>query len=277
MVEPLPTPTVPPPWLIAHLDDRELRVLDVRWSLAGGAEVAAYRAGHIPGATFLDLDRVLAAPPGPRGRHPLPDPEEFGRAIRAAGVSSGSQVVVYDQVTGAAARAWWLLRACGLERVAVLDGGLGAYLAAGGALSRQVPKPPPGDLRPSGFSGQVPADLIPHLQEQGYLVLDARSADRYRGVPNPLDPRPGHLPGAKSLPWTELFPGGFRLEGDVVRSRLRELGHTGQPIIAYCGSGVTACALLLALEGAQVGDVHLYPGSWSEWAADPSRPVEREP
>jgi thiosulfate/3-mercaptopyruvate sulfurtransferase len=196
--------------------------------------------------------------------------------MREAGVSSRSRVVAYDQVTGAAARAWWLLRAAGVEQVSVLDGGLGAYLEAGGVLSQEVPEPPPGDLSPRGFSGQVSADLIPRLQEQGHLVLDARSQDRYHGVPNPLDPRPGHLPGAKSLPWMELFPEGFRLDGEAVQSRLRELGHSGQPIIAYCGSGVTACALLLALEGAQVKDIHLYPGSWSEWAGDPSRPVERE-
>ena len=275
-MEPLPTPTVQPHWLLLHHRESELRILDVRWSLTGGADEASYHVGHIPGATFVDLDRTLAGPAGPKGRHPLPDPEEFGRTMRAAGISATSRVVVYDQVTGAAARAWWLLRASGLEQVAVLEGGLEAYSAAGGALSQRVPDLPPGDLNPSSFTGHVSADLIPGLQEQGYMVLDARTHDRYRGVPNPLDPRPGHLPGAKSLPWTEVFPQGYRLHPDTVRERLHRLGHSGEPIIAYCGSGVTACALLMALEGAGVKNLHLYPGSWSEWAADPSRPVELE-
>ncbi len=273
-MEPLPIPTVPPQWLLRHLGDSDLRILDIRWTLADGPDASGYATGHIPGASFIDLDRVLAGPPGPGGRHPLPPPDEFGREMREVGISVGSRVVVYDQVTGAAARAWWLLRAAGVAQVAVLDGGLDAYLRAGGVLSQQVPTPTPGNLRVESFSGQVSAELIPQLQQRGYWVLDARAGDRYHGAPNPLDPRPGHLPGARSLPWAELFTEDSRLDHEGARRRLRELGHSGQPIIAYCGSGVTACALLLALEAAGAPELHLYPGSWSEWAADPAKPVE---
>ncbi|MHB1499773.1 MAG: sulfurtransferase [Candidatus Dormibacteria bacterium] len=273
----MPSPTVPAEWLLEHQQDPELCILDVRWSLASGAETAAYGAGHIPGAVFLDLDRDLAGRPGSSGRHPLPDPAQFGESMRRAGVSSRSSVVAYDEVTGAAARAWWLLQAAGHPRVGVLDGGLRAYLEAGGILSPTLPRPAPGNFRATGFKGAVPADLIPELQQRGYLVLDARAHDRYSGSPNPLDPRPGHIPKATSLPWTELYQGGRQASPDEAGRRLQAAAHRGQPIIAYCGSGVTACALLLALEAAGVQDLHLYPGSWSEWAADETRPVEIGP
>lgn len=270
----MPTPTVAPSWLLAHLARQDLRILDVRWALQSGSQRAAYDAGHIPGSVFVDLDSDLAGPPGAMGRHPLPSLERFCEAMRAAGVSSDSSVVIYDEVTGAAARAWWLLKSCGHDRVAVLDGGLSAYLEAGGELTDEPTTVVPGTLSASQFGHTIPADLIRARQDQGHLVLDARARDRYRGAPNPLDPRPGHLPGAKSLPWTDLYRAGVLLEREEIRRRLQEVGHDKeQPVVAYCGSGVTACALLLGLAAAGLDQLYLYPGSWSEWAADPSRPV----
>jgi thiosulfate/3-mercaptopyruvate sulfurtransferase len=273
----MPTPTVTPAWLLAHLASEDLRVLDVRWSLQSGAQRAAYNAGHVPGAVFVDLDADLAGRPGPEGRHPLPPLDSFCEAMRQAGVSSTSSVVIYDEVTGAAARAWWLLTSCGHRQVAVLDGGLSAYLASGGELTDEPTTVSPGDLTASQFARTIPADLIEVRQDQGHLVLDARARERYLGERNPLDPRPGHLPGARSLPWTDLYPEGLLLERQEIRRRLREAGHNPeQPVVAYCGSGVTACALLLGLAASGVEHLYLYPGSWSEWAADPSRPVSTE-
>lgn len=270
----LPVPTVTPEWLVAHLTDGDLRILDTRWSLAAGSERGAYEAGHIPGSVFIDLDLELAGPPGRGGRHPLPEPAIFGAAMRRAGISTDSSVVVYDEVTGAAARAWWLLRTSGHELVSVLDGGLSAYLAIGGPLSTDPPKLGEGGFTASVFASAVPATAVQSRQEVGDLVLDARTSERYRGERNPLDPRPGHLPGARSLPWMDLYRNGRLGTPHEIRGRLEELGYREQPVIAYCGSGITACALLLALEAAGVGGLHLYPGSWSEWAGEPTYPVE---
>jgi thiosulfate/3-mercaptopyruvate sulfurtransferase len=273
-MEDLPVPFVSPAWLLAHLGDPDLRILDARWSLAGGAGSEEYRQGHVPHALFIDLDHELASPPGPGGRHPLPDPERFSAAMRERGVGAQSRVVVYDQATGAAARAWWLLRAAGHPLVSVLDGGLGAYLEVGGALTAEIDQLAPGDFAAGGFQGWLPADEIAPAQAGGAVVLDARSRDRFRGDPNPLDPRPGHLPGARSLPWTELYEDGrVRGRGEVLERLAAAHDQTG-PVVAYCGSGVTACALLLALNSAGFDTGRLYPGSWSEWGGDHSRPAE---
>ena len=269
-----PQPLVQPDQLIRHLGAPDLVVLDVRWSLERGAERQAYRAGHIPGAEFVDLDQELAAPAGPRGRHPLPKVESFAADMRRHGVSASSQVVVYDEVTGAAARAWWMLRAAGHRRVAVLDGGLQAYLEAGGRLTSELPAPRAGDFQTTGFESWVGAAGLETCRDEGTLVVDARARGRYLGQPNPLDPRPGHIPGAVSLPWTDLFEEGRLRPAAELRRLLGESGAGDRPVVVYCGSGVTACAVLLALEVAGGGPGRLYPGSWSEWAADPSRPVQ---
>jgi thiosulfate/3-mercaptopyruvate sulfurtransferase len=269
-----PQPLVQPDHLIRQLGASDLVVLDVRWSLERGPERQAYLAGHIPGAEFLDLDQELAAPAGPRGRHPLPAVASFAASMRRHGVSGSSQVVVYDEVTGAAARAWWMLRAAGHRRVAVLDGGLRAYLQAGGRLTAELPSPRPGDFQANGFESWVGADGLETCRDQGSVVVDARARARYLGQPNPLDPRPGHLPGAVSLPWTDLFERGRLRPAAELRRLLGESGAGERPVVVYCGSGVTSCAVLLALEVAGVGGGRLYPGSWSEWAADPSRPVQ---
>ncbi len=273
----LPSPLVQPSWLLQHQGSPELVVLDVRWSLERGAERDSYRAGHVPGARFVDLDRDLADPPGPGGRHPLPDPGRFAAAMRSCGVSRRSRVVAYDQVTGAAARAWWMLRAAGHPDVAVLDGGLAGYLEAGGHLETEEAEPAPGDFRARDFSGWLGADAVATCRDRGTVVLDARARSRYLGEPNQLDPRPGHLPGARSLPWTELYRSGRVRPAAEVRQLLAELGGRERPVVVYCGSGVTSCAVLLALTAAGLDGGALYPGSWSEWAADPQREVSLSP
>jgi thiosulfate/3-mercaptopyruvate sulfurtransferase len=254
-------------------------VLDVRWQLPTGADRHGYLEGHIPGAVFVDLDRQLAGPPGQRGRHPLPSAERFTAGMRAAGVSGNQPVIVYDESTSmAAARAWWLLRYFGHPEVAVLDGGLRAWVAAGGLLQTESPSTKGGDFvaRPGGMP-IVEADDVGELAARGVLI-DARAQERFGGLVEPIDPVAGHIPGARSRPTAEnLDSDGRFLEPSVLRAAFEALGVQGNlPIAAYCGSGITAAHELLALE---VAGSHgaLYPGSWSEWIADPNRPVAREP
>jgi thiosulfate/3-mercaptopyruvate sulfurtransferase len=257
-------------------------LLDVRWQLGRwepgtpppGAE--DYAAGHIPGAHFIALDTDLAAPPGPGGRHPLPDPEVLGTAMRAAGVSADREVVVYDAATSAsAARAWWLLRWAGHSRVRVLDGGLAAWSAAGLPLQQEAPATEQGDFIPApGTLPTVGADAAAVLARTG-LLLDARAGERYRGETEPIDPRAGHIPGAVSAPTTDnLLPDGRFRPAAELAERFAELGVKPDTEIAvYCGSGVTAAHELLALSLAGF-DGALYPGSWSEWSSNPNRPAE---
>ncbi|MGW0732650.1 sulfurtransferase [Streptomyces sp. NPDC002851] len=255
-------------------------LLDVRWQLTaaklGGAAPfdgrAEYAAGHLPGAVFVDLDTALAGPPGARGRHPLPDLEIFGAAMRAAGVSAGRDVVVYDGGQGwAAARAWWLLRWTGHSSVRVLDGGLAAW---DGPLTREVPSPEPGDFEPRpGSLPTVDADGAAALARSG-LLLDARAAERYRGDVEPIDRVGGHIPGAVSAPTMEnVGPDGRLLPAAQLAERFRKLGAEDAPEVGvYCGSGVSAAHQVLALAVAGI-PATLYPGSWSEWSSDASRPV----
>ena len=253
-------------------------VLDCRWQLAGGADRDGYDRGHLPGAVFVDLDRDLSGPPGAGGRHPLPAPEAFQAVMRRAGVGSDRPVVAYDQgQPGGAARAWWLLGWFGHPRARVLDGGLPAWVAAGLPLTTEVPDPEPGDLvaRPGGRP-VLDAAGAAELAAAGVL-LDARASARYQGLEEPVDPVAGHIPGARNAPITD-FAGD---PGLPTSGRLRELlaAHgvgDGLPVGAYCGSGVVAAQLVLALEVAGV-PAALYPGSWSEWVADPSRPVATGP
>ncbi|MEU6007906.1 sulfurtransferase [Streptomyces sp. NPDC047453] len=255
-------------------------LLDVRWQLslataAGAAPFdgrAAHAAGHIPGAVFVDLDRELASAPRGNGRHPLPDLEVFGAAMRRAGVSADRPVVVYDGGQGwAAARAWWLLRWTGHPDVRVLDGGLAAWE---GPLETAVPEPAEGGFVPKpGALPLLDGDGAAALARSGVL-FDARAGERYRGEVEPIDPVGGHIPGAVSAPTTEnAGPDGRFLPAAELRARFAALGaDDGRDVGVYCGSGVSAAHEVLALAVAGI-PAALYVGSWSEWSSDPSRPV----
>jgi thiosulfate/3-mercaptopyruvate sulfurtransferase len=255
-------PLVQAPVLLERLGEPRLVIVDCRFVLGEpGAGERDYLEGHIPGAAFLDLDRDLSGAPGERGRHPLPPADDFAAAARRAGIAADSTVVAYDEAgEGGAARLWWLLRHFGHELVAVLDGGLSAWREAGGPLRGGSEQPPPGDFAPRPREGDTA-----ELEELGELdpglaLLDARAPERYRGELEPIDPVAGHIPGARNVPFTELAPGGRFLSGAELRTRLGD----GR-LVAYCGSGVTACTLILAAELAGV-EARLYPGSWSEWS-----------
>jgi thiosulfate/3-mercaptopyruvate sulfurtransferase len=250
-------------------------LLDVRWRLVTGADRRAYLQGHIPGAAFVDLSRQLSDPPSERGRHPLPGGERFGAEMRRLGVSARRPVVVYDAGDStAAARAWWLLRYFGHRRVAVLDGGLAAWTAAAQPLATGPSPRERGDFvaRPGGMP-TVDAAEAAQVAATGVL-LDARAADRFRGVVEPVDPVAGHIPGARNRPTTEnVDRSGRFLDPTGLRVAFERVGvREGLPVAAYCGSGVTAAHELLALTLAGF-PAALYPGSWSEWIADRSRPV----
>ena len=247
-------------------------LLDVRYRLGGPSGADEHRAGHVPGAAYVDLDTDLAGPPGGRGRHPLPEVSVFQEAMRRAGVSDSRPVVVYDDWEArAAARAWWLLRFHGHPAVRVLDGGWAAWLAAGGEVETGAAAVTAGDFtcQPGGMpvveAGDVPAVDV---------LVDARAPARYRGETEPLDPVAGHIPGAVNVPTTQnVGPDGRFRPPEELAPVYAAVGATaGCDVAAYCGSGVTAAHDVLAMEVAGVAAA-LYPGSWSEWVADPSRPV----
>jgi thiosulfate/3-mercaptopyruvate sulfurtransferase len=273
---PSASPLISAAGLIERLgaDDRPT-VLDVRWELAGGAQRDLYAQGHVPGAAFIDLPAELSAPPGPAGRHPLPAPAHFVAAMRRAGVSRNRAVVVYDAATSLpAARAWWLLRHYGHADVRVLDGGLAAWVAAGGPLASGSETPSSGD-----FAGEprtmavLDADGAAARAAAGVL-LDARAPERFRGEVEPMDPVAGHIPGARNLPMAEqLQPTGrFRDPGELREGFAAAGIDPSVQVGTYCGSGITAAHTVLALELAGLQGA-LYPGSWSEWVTDPRRPV----
>ncbi|MEV4561793.1 sulfurtransferase [Kitasatospora sp. NPDC049285] len=263
--------------LAAALDSAQPPVLlDIRWQLGGPPGAEEYAKGHLPGAHYLDLDHELADPPGPAGRHPLPDPERLATALRRAGVRGDRPVVAYDAGPSlSAARAWWLLRWAGHTDVRVLDGGLAAWQAAGHPLTTDTPAPADGDFKVDpGHLPTVDAAGAADLATSG-LLLDARAGERYRGETEPIDPRAGHIPGAISAPTAEnLTADGHFLPAATLTTRFTALGLTPTtPTAVYCGSGVTAAHQLLALEVAGFEGIALYPGSWSEWSANPENPV----
>ena len=268
------SPLVEPAELRAVSAGAGVAVLDVRWSLTGPPGREAYEQGHLPGAVFVDLDADLAAPPGGTGRHPLPDPADFTAAMRRAGVDRDRPVVVYDQRDAtSAARAWWLLRYCGHDDARVLDGGYDGWVTAGLPVENGPGRPP----QQSNFActpGRAPvlsADEASALARCGVL-LDARAVERYRGEVEPVDPVAGHVPGAVSAPTAaNVGADGRLLPAGMLRERFARLGvEPGVEVGAYCGSGVTAAHQLLALEVAGIRGA-LWPGSWSEWVAEPGR------
>lgn len=255
---------------------RPPRLLDVRWSLGGPPGIEPYREGHLPGAVYVDLDADLAAAPSAAaGRHPLPEAADLQAAARRWGLRAGEPVVVYDDAGGmSASRAWWLLRWGGADDVRILDGGLGAWTAAGGALETGETAVALGDATLTG--GHLPvldADGAGRWAADGVL-LDARAAERFRGEVEPVDPRAGHIPGAVSAPTADnLGADGRFLPADDLTARFAALGvPEGGDVAVYCGSGVTAAHQAAALVMAGRTPV-LYAGSWSQWSSDPDRPV----
>lgn len=253
-------------------------LLDVRWALGMTDGAERYRAGHLPGAVYVDLETELAAAGAPAaGRHPLPSASAFQVAARRWGVRWDSRVVVYDGVGGtSAARAWWLLRYFGLDDVRILDGGLDAWVASGLALEVGEVTAEPGDVvvRPGGMP-VLDADDAAALAGGDGVLLDARAAERYRGEVEPVDPQAGHIPGAVSAPTTgNLGEDGCFLDDARLRERFAGLGiDTGPGAVGvYCGSGVTASHQVAALAAVGV-EAALYPGSWSQWSSDPTREV----
>ena len=256
---------------------RGLVLLDVRWQLGRDDTRDEYAAGHIPGAIYVDLDTDLSGPPDEQaGRHPLPTPEAVEQAAARWGVRPDSLVVVYDDNSGmSAARAWWLLRWIGHERVYVLNGGLSAWRAAGGPLTAaETPAPSAAPAVPRDRGSMPTVDATDIGEGRVEVLLDARSADRFRGEHEPVDRVAGHIPGAISAPTTDnLGPDGCLLGVDELRSRFEQLGaSTGRRVAVYCGSGVTAAHEILALEAAGIRAA-LFAPSWSGWIADPDRPV----
>lgn len=260
---------------LAALDPTPVLV-DVRWYLDGRDGRAAYEDGHLPGAVFVDLGSSLAGPASTEGgRHPLPEPGAFASAMRAAGVSDGRSVVVYDDLGGmVAGRLVVMLRSVG-HPAALLDGGLGSW--TGELATGPSPETMPGNFtaRPWPTDRFVSADDVTEHLDGGGTVIDARAPERFRGETEPIDSRAGHIPGAVNLPFTaNLDEHGRFLRVEALRERFAGIGSA--PIV-YCGSGVSACNDLLAMELAGIDDARLYVGSWSAWSADPDRPVATGP
>lgn len=265
--------------LSKRLGDSAWIVVDCRFELTDpDAGRAAYRRGHIPGARYAHLDNDLASVPGPAdGRHPLPRVEDFTAALGAWGISDVSHVVVYDDMSGAtAARLWWMLRWIGHRTVYVLDGGLKAWEAAGLPLDQELPA-----VRAVEYVARdvrrdwvVSTDQVPLELANGARLVDARAPERFQGLSEPVDAVAGHILGAINWPFSEtLRPDGRMRPADELHARLKHVADQPARFIAMCGSGVTACHLLLAVNAAGLGDGRVYIGSWSEWIRDPERPI----
>ncbi len=260
-------------------------VVDVRHDLqAPEAGRTAYLAGHIPGARFLHLDEDLSGPKtGRNGRHPLPDPEQFAARLAAQGIATDTHVIAYDAQGGMyAARLWWMLRWLGHGAVSVLDGGWQAWLAAG--VAQQAG--PAAEVAPASFQRRAPlvsarsvSEVLANLHAAAELVVDARAPDRFRGENETLDAQAGHIPGARNRFFKDNLAadGLFKQPAQLRSEWLAVLGdYAPATVIAQCGSGVTACHNLLAMEVAGLSGAALYPGSWSEWSSDAARPVARD-
>jgi thiosulfate/3-mercaptopyruvate sulfurtransferase len=257
-------PLIDADWLHEHIGDRDVRVIDFRWYLVGRKGAEEYAKGHIPGAAFVELDDVTGKGPG---RHPLPTREQFQAAMRDAGVDDATAVVVYDDAGGSvAARLWFLLRWFGHARQAVLDGGLQAW---GEPLETDSPR-----IRKGSFTARTPdrsrvLDFAEVARHRGVPVIDSRAGERYRGEKEPVDPKAGHIPGARNAPFAGNLQDDGRFKSrEELRRRFEQLGvDPDQGAVVYCGSGVNACHNLLAMELAGVKNVRLYEGSWSDWSS----------
>jgi thiosulfate/3-mercaptopyruvate sulfurtransferase len=277
------TTLIEPPALAASIENpaaqRNVAILDCRWDIARPEwGDAAYAESHVPGAFFASMDRDLADPIGPTtGRHPLPNIERFVEKLGRWGIDDQTQVVAYDQGNGAAAsRLWWLLRWLGHAKVAVLNGGFAAWTAAGLPTTKEAPPREPRVFTPRVQPGTVLSSSDVERSSPS-LIVDARAADRFAGRNETIDPVAGHIPGARNHPFVRNLDSNAKfLSSAELRQRWQETlsGHAPESVIAMCGSGVTACHNLLALEVAGLSGARLYAGSWSEWIKDPKRPVE---
>ena len=266
---------------LAALDPAAVRLFDCRFDLADpDAGEARFAATHIPGAIYLHLDRDLAGPvsPGRTGRHPLPDRDAFRETLRVHGVADDTQVVAYDDAGGMfAARCWWMVRWAGHARVAVLDGGFEAWQAMDAGtphVDTPTSRLPPPEPRPTTVT--VP-ELRPRVADRTWTLLDARAPDRFDGTNETIDPRGGHIPGARNAPFTDnLTADGRFADRASLRRRFDALlaESRDRPTVCYCGSGVTAAHNILAMVHAGLPEPALYAGSWSEWITDPDNPVE---
>jgi thiosulfate/3-mercaptopyruvate sulfurtransferase len=278
----LASPLVTIDWLhqqLAAKPDLDLQIVDCRFALSDpNLGRKQYEAAHIPGANYLDLNRDLSSPVGIHGgRHPLPDDRVLGAKLAAMGINSQTLVVAYDDSRfGFAARLWWLLRYCGHERVAVLDGGYSSWVKAGYPVTDKLPAVG----APGNFQPQIRTDWIVDIDSlserlrqrvkaiqtsPAHILIDSREVDRYLGKSEPIDPIAGHIPGAVNYPWQDVStPAGLALSIEAQRQRWAAISPDVEPIV-YCGSGVTACVNLLSLELAGIKGAKLYPGSWSDW------------
>lgn len=267
--------------LEARLAKPGLVLLDVRHDLAkpDAWGEAQYNAGHIPGALFVHLDRDLSgSKSGRNGRHPLPTPEAAAATFGKLGIGPGKEVVVYDQGGGVfASRVWWMLRWLGFEDVAVLDGGYAKWSGEGRVVSEEGTVPTPVEFRVGKVTPTVDVTGIAgSLARRALFIVDARGGDRFRGESEPMDPVAGHIPGARNRPYTEnLGPGNTFKPAAELRQEFETFldGASVDTVVHQCGSGVSACHNILAMEVAGLTGTRLYPGSWSEWCADPARPV----
>jgi thiosulfate/3-mercaptopyruvate sulfurtransferase len=267
--------------LFAHLEDEAWAIVDCRHLLqdfAAGRRM--YQAAHIPGAFYAHGEEDLAGPKtGRNGRHPMPDPERFAAFLRELGVNDDTQIVAYD--AGAdmwAARFWFVCRSIGHDAVAVLDGGFAAWTAMGKPVSAQTPaRPGNGNIqaRPRSELAVDASDVLQSLESKAFSLIDARGADRFRGENETIDPVGGHIPGAINRPFRSNYTGPFGQfkPAQDLRKEFEAIGIAPERIVHQCGSGVSAAVNLLAMEIAGLRGARLYPGSWSEWSSDRSRPM----
>lgn len=283
MVDTMNTTLIDPTALAPHVSDPDWVVIDCRFDLTDPAKgEQQYLDGHIPGAWYAHLDRDLSgSKTGRNGRHPLPSPEQMVERFSAWGITPGRQVVAYDADSGMyAARLWWMLRYMGHERVAVLDGGLARWTREGHSVRDGKETSPPATFVGAPREGwRLTVDEVEtHLGDPGRLLVDARTNDRYHGIGETLDKVGGHIPGAANVFWQgNLGPDKtFKSPGEL-KAQWQHLleDRPADEVVMYCGSGVTACVNLLALEHAGLPGARLFAGSWSEWSQDPNRPIEK--
>jgi thiosulfate/3-mercaptopyruvate sulfurtransferase len=273
---------IDPATLAAHLDDRSWVIVDCRFDLADPAKGERdYEQGHIPGARYAHLDRDLSGPKtGTNGRHPLPEPEALRERFGALGIGPDNQAIAYDADSGMyASRLWWMLRWMGHDRAAVLDGGLARWEHEGHAVRAAREHWTPATFTGSPREGwRLTVDqVVATLDDPSTFLVDSRSNERYRGIGETLDPVAGHIPGAANYFFQQNLSADKRFKSsEELRAQWAPILGARDPreVVVYCGSGVSACHNLLALEHAGVSGVRIFPGSWSEWVADPKRPVE---